>query len=234
MPPLNHEVSAGMSQALLECQQLACERDGRYLFSGLDLKLNPGDIVHIEGPNGCCKTTLLRTITSLSSDYEGGIYWRGQSLNNVLADYRANLLFLGHLAGIKKSLSARENLLFLTRLYQCANLDAIDASLAQVGLYGFEDLPAYQLSAGQVRRIALARLFLSSAPLWILDEPYTAIDKQGIHCFEQRIKTHADSGGVIILSSHQALQIDGIMRVNLLDYNAHGQFESTGNTDNGS
>lgn len=210
---------------LLRCQSLSCERDGRILFEGLALDVNQGDIIQIEGPNGAGKTTLLRAITGLFPDYAGNITWKGETLNRVKADFLSHLLFIGHLAGVKKTLTPRENLLFLTQLssqsYQSTDKDAIDSALAKVGLYGYEDLPGYQLSAGQLRRVGLARLYLSSAPLWVLDEPYTAIDKEGIVHLEQLFTEHANSGGALILTSHQAPNIPHLKRLNLLDFPAH-------------
>lgn len=207
-----------MPTTLLQCQRLSCERDSRVLFEGLDFSVNQGDIIQIEGPNGSGKTTLLRALITLFPDYHGEIQWRGQPINKVRADYLANLLFIGHLPGVKKTLTPRENLLFLSRLHQAADLDAIDSALAKVGLYGYEDLPGYQLSAGQLRRVGLARLYLSRAPLWILDEPYTAIDKQGISNLEHLFIDHAAQGGSVILTTHQAPNISELKRINLLDF----------------
>jgi len=207
-----------LSPPLLQCRSLACERDGRILFEHLDLQVNPGDIVQIEGPNGSGKTTLLRAVTSLFPDYSGDIEWKGKRLDHVKADFLANLLFIGHLAGVKKTLTPRENLFFLTQLHQSTNADAIDDALAKVGLYGYEDLPGYQLSAGQLRRVGLARLYLSQAPLWVLDEPYTAIDKQGIAHLESLFSEHSARGGSVILTTHQAPHIENIKRINLLDF----------------
>ncbi len=210
---------------LLQCHQLSCERDGRTLFSNLDLSVNEGEVIQIEGPNGCGKTTLLRALTGLFSDYQGEITWRGQAVLRVLPEYRSQLLFIGHLPGVKKSLTPRENLLFLSHLHQSTTVAAVDAALEKVGLYGYEELPGYQLSAGQLRRVALARLYLSSAPLWILDEPYTAIDKQGVAHLEQHFSQHVAEGGSVILTTHQAPHIHGLKKVNLLDYVGPAQMQ---------
>lgn len=207
-----------ISSILLECKALACERDGRVLFEKLDLSVASGDVVQIEGPNGCGKTTLLRALTTLLPDYEGDIHWRGESIRRVRRDYLSNLLFIGHLPGVRNTLTPRENLAFLTRLHQNASIADIDEALAQVGLYGYEDMPGHQLSAGQLRRIALARLYLSRARVWVLDEPYTAIDKQGIANLEALLIEHARQGGCVIMTTHQSPSINQLKRVTLQEY----------------
>lgn len=207
-----------MSQTLLECHQLSCERDGRVLFEGLDISFKSGDVVQIEGPNGSGKTTMLRALVGLFADYQGEISWSGTNIHQSRTDFLSNLLFIGHLAGVKKSLSPRENLLFHSSLHQSIDLSSIDEALAKVGLYGYEDLPGYQLSAGQLRRVGLARLYLSNAPLWVLDEPFTAIDKQGVKALENLFLKHAKSGGCVILTTHQTPEITGLKQINLLDY----------------
>lgn len=206
------------SSVVLECIALACERDGRTLFEKLDLSISAGDVVQIEGPNGCGKTTFLRALTTLLPDYEGKILWRGGSIRRVRQDYLSNLLFIGHLPGVKNTLTPRENLAFLSSLHNKVSLSEIDAALARVGLYGYEDMPGHQLSAGQLRRIALARLYLSREQIWVLDEPYTAIDKQGVANLEALFVEHANQGGCVIMTSHQAPSIKQLKKVTLQDY----------------
>ncbi len=174
--------------------------------------------MQIEGPNGCGKTTFLRAITTLLSDYEGDIQWRGQSIQRVRTDYLSHLLFIGHLPGVKKTLTPRENLQFLMRLHQNVQNQEIEQALEKVGLYGYEDMPGHQLSAGQLRRVGLARLYLSKAPVWVLDEPYTAIDKQGVAALEALFAQHVESGGCVILTTHQSPSIAGLKRVPLDEY----------------
>ena len=207
-----------LPDALIECRQVACERDGRILFEQLDFVVNPGDIVHIEGPNGCGKTTLLRVLTTLLSDYRGEIVWRGKPIDKVRTEFLASLLFIGHVPGVKKTLTPRENLLFLSRLHQHVDITQIDKALEKVGLYGYEDMPGHQLSAGQLRRVALARLYMSQERIWVLDEPYTAIDKQGIEHLEQQLISHANAGGCVILTTHQPPAIDTLKRIALHEY----------------
>ena len=244
------------NHSLLTFKQVACHRDDRVLFSGLNYTINSGDIVQITGANGIGKTTLLRAIIGLLQDYDGDICWRGQSLDgrvidkdidksanentadesnanentdknannkgtgNHRYDFTSELLFIGHLAGVKQSLTPRENLQFLANLHGTTvySLDQIDVALAQVGLYGYEDMPGHQLSAGQNRRIALARLYLNQATIWVLDEPYTALDTQAIKKLEALFVRHAEQGGCVVFTSHQAPAIQTLRILSLSDY----------------
>jgi heme exporter protein A len=202
---------------ILELCKLSCERDERQLFANLSLQVFPGDIVQVEGPNGSGKTTLLRILTTISADYLGDILWRGRELAKDKLDYLNHLLYIGHLPGVKKALSPRENLLWFSGMSNGHLQRPIEDALDEVGLFGFEDVPCYSLSAGQLRRVALARLFLTPAQVWILDEPFTAIDKQGVKNLEKLMAEHAAGGGSIILTTHQDLGIEGVKRLNLLD-----------------
>lgn len=140
--------------------------------------------MQIEGQNGAGKTSLLRILAGLAEADEGQVNWRDNNIRRDRAKYHQDLLFLGHQPGIKSVLTPFENLLFYQSVFQKVDSATIWQALAQVGLVGYEDLPVSQLSAGQQRRVALARLWLSQAPLWILDEPLTAIDKQGsVRCW---------------------------------------------------
>ena len=201
---------------LLELRDLGCERDERLLFTGLKLQLHPGDVVQIGGPNGAGKTTLLRALAGISNDYSGEILYSGQPLSVSAWDYARDKLYLGHLPGIKKALTPAENLAWYQA--QTGARMTIEEALTAVGLYGYEDTPCYQLSAGQLRRVALARLHLSEARLWILDEPFTAIDKLGVSQLEALIASQSTRGGVVILTSHQDLTLPQLRMVNLQDY----------------
>lgn len=207
-----------MSAPLLECHQLACARDGRFLFENLSFHVGAGDLLQIEGPNGCGKTTLLRMLVSLFPDFSGQILWRGRSISADKHHFLSNLLFLGHLPGVKKTLTPRENLQFLSSLRQNLSLGDIDSALEKVGLYGYEDIPGYQLSAGQLRRVALARLHVSKALLWVLDEPFTAIDQQGVNRLEKLLLEHASNGGCVVFTTHQKSSMNTVRRIALRDY----------------
>ncbi len=189
---------------MLEARELLCERDERTLFSGLSFTLNAGEWVQITGSNGAGKTTLLRLLTGLSRPDAGEVLWQGQPLHQVRDSYHQNLLWIGHQPGIKTRLTALENLHFYHRdgdTAQCLE------ALAQAGLAGFEDIPVNQLSAGQQRRVALARLWLTRATLWILDEPFTAIDVNGVDRLTQRMAQHTEQGGIVILTPPQPLNV---------------------------
>jgi len=203
----------------LELRDFACIRDNRCLFSGLNVTIQSGDIVHLEGPNGTGKTTLLRALIGLMPETLGDILWQGQAITDQYHDFHSQLLFIGHLTGIKKSLTPRENLQFLTKINgNTCSSESIDEALESVGLYGYEDMPGYQLSAGQQRRVALARLYLTQAAVWILDEPYTALDVAVIDKLERLFEQHAEQGGCVLLTSHQAPQISQLRRLSLSDY----------------
>lgn len=201
---------------LFELSNLGCERDERLLFSGLDLQLVAGDVVQIGGPNGVGKTTLLRVLAGISTDFHGELSYAGKALSETAWEFACDSLYLGHLPGIKKALTPAENLDWYKA--QSGAAVTINEALAAVGLYGYEDTPCYQLSAGQLRRVALARLHLSCARIWILDEPFTAIDKLGVSQLEALIAHQSAKGGVVILTSHQDLSLPQLRLVNLQDY----------------
>ncbi|MDR5858959.1 cytochrome c biogenesis heme-transporting ATPase CcmA [Halomonas eurihalina] len=192
----------------LQARKLACERDGRWLFRDLDLEIRSGEILRVEGPNGSGKTTLLKILSGQLADYEGSIFWRDAPLRRVHRNFLASLLYLGHAPGVKAALTPLENLAWYQAMAGTGGTEAQRMSaLEMVGLRGFEDLPAGQLSAGQQRRVALARLELTPRPLWVLDEPFTAIDREGVADLEARLAAHVRGGGSVVLTTHQALDI---------------------------
>ncbi|MFM5369479.1 cytochrome c biogenesis heme-transporting ATPase CcmA [Aeromonas veronii] len=194
---------------LLQVNNLSCVREDRTLFEHLSFSVAPGDLVQIEGPNGVGKTSLLRLLTGLSQPFAGEVCWNGENIRHCRDEYHANLLYLGHQPGVKAALTPFENLKFYQQLHHPQQSESdLWQILARVGLAGFEEYPTGQLSAGQQRRVALARLWLSQKPaLWILDEPFTAIDKQGVKVLEQLFLAHAERGGMVILTTHQDLTL---------------------------
>ena len=190
---------------MLKVVNLGCERDDRVLFANVSFTLSPGDTLQVQGGNGVGKTTLLRSIAGLAHQYQGDIFWGNQLLKNNHADFCLGSYFLGHRSGLKLELTPVENLLWSHQLSgRSATISASDA-LAQVNLSGYEDIPCHQLSAGQCRRVALAGLLMSDAVLWILDEPFTAIDAEGVQWLEGLINAHAKRQGMTLITSHQPL-----------------------------
>lgn len=210
-------MSMSCADAVLELTDLSCERDERLLFSGLSQTVRSGDILQVQGPNGSGKTTLLRVLTGISTDYEGSLQWRGKDIARNSFDYHSNLLYIGHLPAVKRSLTPEENLDWYCGL-SGSGRDEISKALAEVGLAGYEDVPSFRLSAGQLRRVALARLYLSKALVWVLDEPFTAIDYQGVGKLRELFSKHAAAGGILILTTHQDLGVENIKLLNLLEF----------------
>lgn len=196
------------SQTTLKAESLSCIRDTNILFEDLSFQLSSGEILVVEGRNGSGKTSLLRILSGIRQQDEGIVYWGGEDIQKLGATYRQDMAYLGHLDGIKHELSAVENL-ELVSIYGKVSDDSIDDALDTIGLTEKADLKALNLSAGQKRRLALARLLLTDCCLWLLDEPLTALDKAGIALFEQLLKKHVSAGGMVVLSSHHDLNLDG-------------------------
>ncbi len=193
---------------LLEGCGLACIRDDRLLFERLDFRLHPGQTLLIEGTNGSGKTSLLHILCGIRQPDEGEVRWNGENIERLGADYHEAMSYLGHRDGIKLDLSPRENL-EMARALGAANPDiSADEALDRVNLYGFEDVPARTLSAGQKRRVALARLFMIRARLWVMDEPLTSLDRAGIAMVEDMVKAHIEQGGMAVMTSHHDMHLD--------------------------
>ncbi len=203
---------------MLEVADLACQRGDRLLFSGLSFSLEAGTLLHVRGHNGSGKTTLLRTLCGLLTPDAGDILWNGEQVRRLGEDFHRDTLYFGHLNGIKSDLTAIENLRVAAILDgdqapEAAILDVLE----EMGLAGFEDLPTKVLSQGQKKRVALARLLLSRAPLWILDEPFTALDVDAVDRLQLLIAEHVAQDGLVILTTHQevALTSGQIRRLHL-------------------
>jgi len=203
---------------LLSAHQLSCVRQDRVLFEQLDLQLHAGEVLQIAGKNGAGKSSLLRLLAGLAEPDDGDIRYQQVPLLQSADDYAENLCFIGHLAGVQPQLTALENLAFWRACFALKPADDW-ALLAQLGLAGLEDIPCQQLSAGQQRRVSLARLWLTKAQIWILDEPFTALDQSAIAALTRRIATHCETGGAVLLTSHQPVQVPGYpVRQFMLEY----------------
>ena len=197
---------------LLITQELACERDDRCLYRQLNWTVKRGELWHIKGQNGAGKTTLLRQIAGLHLIDNGRIVWCNEGIK---------MIYLGHKLGLKEQLTANENLAWLAALDGGSSQTQRYAALATVGLRGYEENLVAHLSAGQKRRVALARLQLCDADLWLLDEPFTSLDQQGVIDEQAWLDRHRDSGGAVLMTSHQDLSLP---QVKILDL---GEFTGT-------
>ncbi|OIQ83727.1 cytochrome c biogenesis ATP-binding export protein CcmA [mine drainage metagenome] len=189
---------------MLKVDALVCQRGGRRLFENLSFVVGPGELVHVQGVNGSGKTSLLRILTGLSMPDAGEVRWMELDIRQSRDSYVAHLLYLGHHPAVKDDLSVEENLQVSSRL---AGVDpaAVDIgnALEATGLKNRAKLPARVLSQGQRRRLALARLWLDRRMLWVLDEPFTALDVHATRLLEHRMEQHLSEGGMVVLTSHQ-------------------------------
>ncbi len=193
---------------MLEADNLECVRGERRLFAGLGFRLEGGELLYLQGRNGAGKTSLLRMLIGLLPPENGEIRWHGKSITKTSEEFRAQLCYLGHLNAIKEDLTPLENLLSAARFagLTLSEDDAIDA-LEQVGLAGREDLACKYLSQGQKRRVALARLVVDRRPLWILDEPFVALDLAAVDWLAGIISGHLQRGGMAVMTTHQIVAI---------------------------
>lgn len=201
---------------LLQARGLFCERDERVLFSALDFTLHAGELMQVAGSNGSGKTTLLRILCGLNSLWDGELFWQERPLHEQRETFLASLLYIGHRVGVNRILSPRENLRWSCALQDGVDDRRIQQALERVGLAGYDDIPCHNLSAGQHQRVALARLHLIDAPLWILDEPFTTLDVDGVRALEKHLAAHTEQGGAVMVTTHHSLNVPcGITRLNL-------------------
>ena len=195
---------------MFSVSNLSCSRGEKRLFSGVSFSLQDGEYLHLEGDNGVGKTSLLRLACGLSPLEQGEICWQGKPVAENRDEFRSNLAYLGHQLALKEDLTALENLQSHAAVAgQQLSLSQAKAALAQLGLRGRENLPVRVLSQGQKRRTALARLVVSTAKLWILDEPFVALDPAAQHALAEVVNAHLARQGMVLLTSHQAVSLAG-------------------------
>lgn len=195
----------------LTAADLSCIRAERVLFEKLSFTLPTGNLMLVLGSNGSGKTSLLRILAGLSAPVEGEVRWNGRPL----AASRRDIHYVGHLNGIKEALTPRENLIVASALMDSDRDSQVDQAIARFGLEAVSDMPAAALSSGQKRRTAIARLMLTPARLWILDEPLTALDDAGKSLVRDLLQKHVGNGGAAVLATHEALHLEGHVAVKL-------------------
>ena len=200
--------------ALFQGDTLGCRRGEALIFEAVDFALEAGDALWLSGPNGSGKSSLLRLMAGLLTPIEGTIAWNGAPIGADREAHRARLRYLGHLDAVKTHLTVAENLAFWAEYWGIAT-DAVRPALGRLGIPHLADAPARQLSAGQRRRTALARLALGSAPLWLLDEPSAALDTDGIERLAGLIADARAGGGIVVFSSHDTLPVPGLKQLAL-------------------
>jgi len=189
------------SDQVLTVKSLGIRRSERWLFRDLDFQLKPGQVIQVVGQNGAGKTSLLRSLCGLLPHAEGDINWKEVDEMPILP------IFLGHLPAVKPELSVLENLQYHPIAGKFIADDKIEDAIDEVRLSYYADTPARHLSAGQTRRVGLARLILAETECWVLDEPFTSLDVAGCHWLEVKIAEFAKKGGSVIFTSHQAVNL---------------------------
>lgn len=199
------QVAATSPQPQLEARAVHLWRGEKHLLRGVSFALYSGELLQVVGPNGVGKTSLLRCVAGLLPTEQGDIVWQGRQLPDGRDEFHRELAYLAHVNGLKTDLTALENLRFGVSIRRAVATEELRETLRLLHVESCADLPVRALSAGQKRRVALARVMLTRAPLWILDEPITNLDKAGIALFEARIAEHMRAGGMILTAAHQLL-----------------------------
>ena len=195
------------NREVLKAEQLFCERDDRVLFRELSFSARAGEVIQIKGSNGSGKTTLLRVICGLNDNYHGTLKWFNEPIEDNQDDFYSSLIYLGHQVGVNKVLTPVENLRWSVGLRENVTSDSIYQALAEIGLRGFEDSQCFSLSAGQQQRVSLSKLLLGTAIIWVLDEPFTTLDVDGVQLLEKLLGDHARKGGVALVTTHHELSL---------------------------
>ena len=195
------------NREVLKAEQLFCERDDRVLFRELSFSARAGEVIQIKGSNGSGKTTLLRVICGLNDNYHGTLKWFNEPIEDNQDDFYSSLIYLGHQVGVNKVLTPVENLRWSVGLRENVTSESIYQALAEIGLRGFEDSQCFSLSAGQQQRVSLSKLLLGTAIIWVLDEPFTTLDVDGVQLLEKLLGDHTRKGGVALVTTHHELSL---------------------------
>jgi heme exporter protein A len=195
-----------MSNALC-VEKVHVWRGDRHVLQGVSAQIQPHELLHISGPNGAGKTTLLRVVSGLLRPEQGSVTWLGQSIAASRTSYQAALAYASHEPALKADLTALENLRFAVGLKRRVTAHELRAALARTGVGGCADLPARVLSAGQRRRVAMARVLAMSATVWLLDEPYANLDAAGQELVSELLQTHVLGGGMAMVVAHHELKV---------------------------
>lgn len=205
--PLTDNKIAGKAstELLLEAQALECSKNDMVLFSDFGFALNSGEILQVDGANGSGKTSLLRILCGLAQADQGVVKWRGHDIHGYRSEYLQDMVYVAHSNGIKTDLTSLENLSLVQALCMKVSDRTLDEALAMVGLLDYVELPAANMSSGQRRRLALARLLVTDARLWVLDEPFTSLDELSKQLVTSMVIKHVENGGSAILTTHESV-----------------------------
>lgn len=204
MPPTEHDSA---SHPLLETVGLSCSRGDRLLFESLALCISAGEVVQVLGANGSGKTTLLRILCGLQPPTSGHVRWKGRDIAPGAPELRTEIQYIGHAGGVKLDLTPRENVEVAVALGARPTATSVDAALARLEIVQFAEIPLRNLSAGQRQRVALARLLACASLLWVLDEPFTALDAGGVATIDAMLREHVEGGGAAIITSHHPVAL---------------------------
>jgi heme exporter protein A len=219
MQPTNARADSPAPMPLFAANDLTCLRGERLVFQGLSFAMDTGGALVLLGPNGSGKSSLLRLMAGLLRPFSGGMSWDGEPVSSDPDLHRSRVHYVGHLDAVKPVLSARENLAFWASMGGAADpMESAMAALERLGVPHIADVPGRYLSAGQKRRLNLARILAAPAPLWLLDEPSVALDRAGIGQLEEAIAEHRRGGGIVVVSTHAEIAIPGADTLHMDDF----------------
>jgi len=210
---MNRPVSPETAE--LRAENLSYEINDKLILNNLSFVVKSGEVLFVEGGNGSGKTTLIRILCGLIQADEGQVSWNGENIQSDHIDCYQQLTYIGHATGVKQELTTTENIRFFSALSGLPASQDIQTAIKWAGLRGYENSPGRHLSYGQQRRIALMRLMVDSSLLWVLDEPFSGLDKRMIEKLQDRFIEHANDGGLLIITSHQAINLDRMNSVRI-------------------